>query len=982
MQQGSAVAPRADAVGAHFCRALTSGEIRAFIPDAAHSDPSTDDWFAVRDLFSLFDCISVSSYRVSAQDGMLVVDVNGEGTMRNAAHARRAIPSRWYLRLDDHQKIAAVKTDRDLAIEALFAARTDAERRTAVNEWREVLPAATRRIAEMSVDTDGEKTREPLLFLLEWSQDAGDAEIEAYALSGLAYLASARQETGAKEIAEEARAVARRTNDCNVILETDVETIRFDDSVKKNLAILNEAIAAHDSVEAPRQALFALYLRAGVEDRTGDLSRAFRTTEELLRLARQDGSREGEMYAHHAQSQIFGDLDEHESALAAAAQTATFAWRLMNRNFEARSCNIAGEELVVNRVDPDWDGAIRWLERAMRAAPPNSPTLATFRVNLGDALALSGRSREAEKYLAPALAGARASSYFPRACLFAEHLRRAEGRYDEAIAYARQGIAANANQQLFYTWELNADLGQMLIECGKVDEGINALRNAVSLIETRRAASTWNPLVRATHFATRQWVYVTLLNALVDQKRFDEAFEIAEKMKARALDDLLAGEDAAVPLTAAERDQERALNQRIAVLNRALVMAKGEDESKTREALRLARGDAERFAVETALRESHAVPHPSDSLEPESTPRELTVLEYAVLPSSIVAFVAKNGNVSAVRIDAQRQSIERNVGLLTRSIAQRDLRYAAAARALYDMLFAPVAKQLAAEKHVTIVPDGVLWKVPFDALITPAHEFLIKRHVFSYAPSAAMLDAASRRTAARAAPPRELFALGDPLIMTSTRDKIATNRDLSLGALPDAAREVRALSRLYGRDRSTTLIGEAAREETFKRLASEYRIVHLATHGIVDDQSPLYSALVLSRADCDAEDGLLEMREVRKLDMHADLVVLSACDTARGALYPGEGVIGLSWAFLTAGCPTTVVSQWKADSPTTSRLMVEFHRRLLRGERAADALRDAKLSLLHQPEHDHPFYWCPFIVVGSDLRAATSRRFAPYVSQR
>jgi CHAT domain-containing protein len=225
-----------------------------------------------------------------------------------------------------------------------------------------------------------------------------------------------------------------------------------------------------------------------------------------------------------------------------------------------------------------------------------------------------------------------------------------------------------------------------------------------------------------------------------------------------------------------------------------------------------------------------------------------------------------------------------------------------------------------------------------------------------------MVAPTKRRQAAQ--PQHELLALGDPTIASSTRTGAAKYRDLSLGALPDALREVRTLSTLYGRDRSKVLTGSAAREATVKKLAGGYQILHLATHGIVDDDSPLYSALVLARSPGDDEDGLLEMREIRNLDLSADLVILSACDTARGKVYGGEGVIGLSWAFFAAGCPTAVVSQWKAESASTSRLMIAFHRHLLRGETKADALRHAKLTLMSDPVYRHPFYWAPFIVIG------------------
>jgi CHAT domain-containing protein len=135
----------------------------------------------------------------------------------------------------------------------------------------------------------------------------------------------------------------------------------------------------------------------------------------------------------------------------------------------------------------------------------------------------------------------------------------------------------------------------------------------------------------------------------------------------------------------------------------------------------------------------------------------------------------------------------------------------------------------------------------------------------------------------------------------------------------------------------------------------------------------MYSHLVLSQTGTsDSEDGLLEAWEIMKLKLNADLVVLSACDTGRGRVGAGEGVIGLSWAVFVAGCPATVVSQWKVASASTTELMIEFHRRLLASNRKAgaptskaEALRQASLRLLRSRRYRHPFYWAPFVLVGA-----------------
>lgn len=115
------------------------------------------------------------------------------------------------------------------------------------------------------------------------------------------------------------------------------------------------------------------------------------------------------------------------------------------------------------------------------------------------------------------------------------------------------------------------------------------------------------------------------------------------------------------------------------------------------------------------------------------------------------------------------------------------------------------------------------------------------------------------------------------------------------------------------------------------------------------------------------EDGLLEVREILRMNLSARLAVLSACETARGGFAEGEGVIGLPWAFLIAGCSRTVATQWRADSAAATKAMVELHRRIAHtpgGGSVADALRHAQLSLLRTSRHSHPYYWGGFVVVG------------------
>jgi len=152
-----------------------------------------------------------------------------------------------------------------------------------------------------------------------------------------------------------------------------------------------------------------------------------------------------------------------------------------------------------------------------------------------------------------------------------------------------------------------------------------------------------------------------------------------------------------------------------------------------------------------------------------------------------------------------------------------------------------------------------------------------------------------------------------------------------------------------------------------KAEAGKFKILHFATHAILDDRNPLYSHIILSRTDNDQhEDGLLESWELMKLDLNAELAVLSACETARGRVAAGEGIIGMSWALFVAGSPAAVVSQWKVDSARSSELMIEFHRNVLQKRVSkSEALRQAALKVFRS-SYNHPAYWAGFILIGDD----------------
>ena len=359
--------------------------------------------------------------------------------------------------------------------------------------------------------------------------------------------------------------------------------------------------------------------------------------------------------------------------------------------------------------------------------------------------------------------------------------------------------------------------------------------------------------------------------------------------------------------------------------------------------------------------------------------------------------------LSVYNLNVKRKTLAAMVEDFRSRMAARDLGFRNSARQLYELLLGPARRQLRGREVLCVVPDAALWDLPFQALQPSERSYLIEEHAVFYAPSLSVLREMSKdalKRQARAAPVSEsnmnayddigrsaaavsnvgpthttptLLALANPTVSKETATRIASLRGgESAGPLPESETEVKALERVYGAAQSRIYIGARAREKTVKAEIGKYRVLHFATHGVLDDLNPMYSHLLLSQdANSPGEDGLLEAREIMNLNLRAEMVVLSACQTARGRIGAGEGVIGMTWAFFIAGSPTTVVSLWDVESASTTQLMIELHRQLharntngVAFASKALALRAASLKILGNARYRHPFYWAGFVMVG------------------
>ncbi len=289
----------------------------------------------------------------------------------------------------------------------------------------------------------------------------------------------------------------------------------------------------------------------------------------------------------------------------------------------------------------------------------------------------------------------------------------------------------------------------------------------------------------------------------------------------------------------------------------------------------------------------------------------------------------------------------------------------AAARALYRTLVEPALPLPGGVDHLIVVPDGILARVPFEALLAadpaadgppPRGAYLVERFAVSYAPSASAL--ATRLDAIAGAGTGGIVALGDPAFA-------AAGGVSSLASLPFSGDEVARLAAAAGRRPVLTLTGREATRERLLALTELPRAVllHLATHGEANELEPERSGLWL--ADGGGGPGFLSTADILGLRLEAGLVTLSACESGLGRLERGEGVLGLSRAFLAAGARGVVVSLWKVNDRSTASLMEGFYRPLLRDRAsAAAALARAKRALLRREATRSPFHWAPFVLVG------------------
>jgi tetratricopeptide (TPR) repeat protein len=298
---------------------------------------------------------------------------------------------------------------------------------------------------------------------------------------------------------------------------------------------------------------------------------------------------------------------------------------------------------------------------------------------------------------------------------------------------------------------------------------------------------------------------------------------------------------------------------------------------------------------------------------------------------------------------------------------------------LFRLLIGSFGTRLGPEvKRLFIVPDGILYYLPFETLVRPIKKidlsgtqaersnprYLIEDYEISYAPSAACLINLRERRGDHLGK-MDLLAVANAEGRTFRNP--STGLEYRLPKLANVGEEIDAVAAFFPPARETILTRRDAQETKFKEAPlADFKIIHLATHGFYDEVNWWRSALMLRRNRNSLEDGLLQPLEISHLDLNADLVVLSSCEAGRGEFQEGEGILGFSMAFMASGARSVVTSLWNVNDSSTARFMGFFYRFLTEGKNKAQALRLSKIRMINSP-FKHPYYWGTFVLIGDSV---------------
>ncbi|WP_282079893.1 CHAT domain-containing protein [Aquimarina algiphila] len=583
--------------------------------------------------------------------------------------------------------------------------------------------------------------------------------------------------------------------------------------------------------------------------------------------------------------------------------------------------------------------------------------------------------------------------------------------YNKALEHYKKAILSNSNQNGVVNDYQNfghfLDLNRLLISLeGKarvlkalyeernntkdLEESIKAYRKANRIMNAIRQSLS-NRKDKVTFAKTAKKVYQGAIEAQLllyayqkNQQSLKSAFDYAEKSKGNTLKELLndanAKDFSGLPMNVLELEKEHRIDHAFyqSRINKEQ-SSKKQDSAKIKEYENKLfdinrRQDSLTQVLEKNYPKYHQLKYQNDIVTVADIQQQLdnktTVLEFFTGDSISYAFTISKNNIAVQKLATPK--LTEQVEDFRKSIIDQDVKsYKKQASALYNKLINPIADQLVGDQLI-IVPDGPLWHLNFDVLLTKQDDsnnpallsYLLKDYAITYANSANLLFAPFKENLeSKVLQDCLAFSFSDSTQTGETRAiSMETLRGVG-GDLPGTRKEIKAISDIID---GQYYYGSQAVEANFKKNAGQYNILHLALHGEVDNERPENSRLYFTKNKDTIEDNLLYSHELFALDIPAELTVLSACNTGTGKIAKGEGIMSLGNAFQYAGTKSLLLTNWEVSDKTTPEVMKYFYRNLKEGMNKGKALQQAKLQYIAAADINRtaPFYWGAFYLVG------------------
>jgi len=663
--------------------------------------------------------------------------------------------------------------------------------------------------------------------------------------------------------------------------------------------------------------------------------------------------------------------------------------------------------------------ALKLFEKAYAMAKETgSELLINFQLgNLAGAYINVGKNEEAARLLAEVAAKATVNQDIRYSQLGLAYLRL--GRYQESVAALNKAID---KAQETKNWDvLPKALGNRAYDESELGQSTLALadaQEALRVVEEVRSHLVPSDFMKRGFSETNQEAYGIYVHLLERAQQPGRALEVAEEARARAFLDLLATRD----LQAKATEQQRLTPDGKSATQ---LQARAATAASNQGSGVLVRGGGSQTGPSAGKADdtekelpSRARVQPFSLAEVQATAHRLksTILSYWVTDDTIYIWaVSPGGEIHTAEVRSSLKDLEHliagispgmaadekkevrrgepaNVQAISSTAAQKSpvVRQVSARggtlltlgpnrrkkwRELYALLIEPVETWLPSQPGtmLTIEPHGPLFMLPFAALTDKQGRYLLERFSLHYTPAVSLLRFTQKREEESRQLPAHYLLVADPAGMPRGPDQN------SLPRLPGSRREVAAVASLLPASEVTVLEGKQAGEDKVSRLATQNTVIHLATHGIIRNDQPFDSYLALGVASGDAKgDGRLTAEKIYGMDLHADLVFLSACRSGSGKV-SGDGLVGLTRAFWYAGTPSVIASLWDVADEPTYRMVARFYRARAAGSDKSQALRTAQLSLLrqlragqvtvHTPQGavtlpEDPMFWAGFVLQG------------------